>query len=58
MTFELSLEATAVELPPLTELPQVTTEPSDLSAAKASSVEYTAVTLEPRLEATAVEFPP
>ena len=36
MTLELRLDATAVELPPVLELPQVTTEPSDFSAAKAS----------------------
>jgi len=39
------------ESPPDMEAPQVTTEPFDLSAAKASSFEKTAVTLEERLPA-------
>lgn len=34
------------------------TEPSTFSAAKARAAEYTALTLEVRLPATAAEFPP
>ena len=45
-------------LTPCSKSPQVTTEPSDFSAAKASVVEYTAVTPELRLDATYVESPP
>ena len=45
-------------VPPALDSPQVTTEPSVFSAAKAEAVEYTFVTPELRLDATAVESPP
>jgi hypothetical protein len=58
VTPELRLEATDDESPPKKGTPQVTTEPSAFSAAKASRFEYKAVTPELRLEATDDESPP
>ena len=58
MTLDVRLPVTAVEFPPESALPHVTTEPLLFNAAKADPVEYTAVTFEVRLPVTAVEFPP
>ena len=58
MTPELSWLATALLLPPEPEYPQVTTEPSAFSAAKASSVEKIWLTPERSWLATALLSPP
>ena len=51
-------EATLLESPPLEPSPQVTTEPSFLSAAKASALEYILLTPLDNSEATLLESPP
>jgi hypothetical protein len=57
-TPEVRLDETAEELPPQPESPQVTTEPSAFSAAKACGFENTCVTPPASELATAEESPP
>ena len=57
-TPEVRLDETAEESPPEAECPQVTTEPSAFSAAKAYGFENTCVTPPESDLATAEESPP